>query len=253
MYFEYKFTEKSIRVKEKIFSPANKGIILSLDVEKKYLTKNIVKKNVILYVVCLSFLLTTCAKDVYNPDVCFNKNVLPIFISNCTMSGCHNSTDHEAGYDLSNYDGIMQGVKTKYPLFSEVYNSIKGNKPSMPPRSYPKLKALDVTYIKIWIDMGADNSSNCGGGCDTSNFSYTGRINPIMQTWCVGCHNPSNAGSGISLSDYTGISSTKAISRMLGSLKHLQGYYAMPQSGNPLSSCDINIIEKWINNGYPNN
>jgi len=210
--------------------------------------------SIIFSVGILMMLFTTCAKDVYNPDVCFNKNVLPVFVSNCTTSRCHNSTDHKAGYDLSNYDGIMKGVKAKHPLFSQVFNSIKGNNPSMPPRSYPKLSTKDVTYIKIWIEMGANNTTNCGGGvCDTTNFSYSNRINPIMQSWCVGCHNPGNAGGGINLSDYAGASGTTSINRMIGSLKHLSGYSAMPKGGNQLSDCDINAIQKWINNGYPNN
>lgn len=211
------------------------------------------KKISTLFAVFTLIIFSTCTKDVYNPDVCFNDNVLPIFISNCTMSGCHNAKDHKAGYDLTNYDGIKKGITPKHPLFSNLYNSIKGNNPSMPPRSYPKLKALEVTYVKIWIDMGALNSSNCGGACDTSKHSYSSRINPIMQTWCVGCHNASNAGGGINLADYTGATTTTALNRLIGSIKHTQGYSAMPQGGNQLSSCDIGAIEKWVNNGHPNN
>jgi hypothetical protein len=201
---------------------------------------------------CLSVFLVTCSKDVYNPDVCFNENVLPVFISNCTMSGCHNAKDKVGGYDLSNYSGIMKGIKSKHPLNSEIYNSIKGNNPSMPPRSYSKLRAKNVSYIKIWIDMGALNSSNCIG-CDTTKFAFKNRISPIMQNWCVGCHNSSNMGGGINLSDYVGVAKSVASNRFLGSIKHLQGYSAMPQSGGQFSSCDINAIEKWINSGYPNN
>ncbi|HEY4799683.1 MAG TPA: c-type cytochrome domain-containing protein, partial [Bacteroidia bacterium] len=101
-------------------------------------------KNSSLFIfLSLSLLLVTCTKDSYNPDVCFSKNVLPIFVSNCTMSGCHNSADHKAGLDLSNYDGIMNGVTPKHPLFSSVYNSVSGNNPSMPPRKYPKLNSLE--------------------------------------------------------------------------------------------------------------
>ncbi|MBI4945724.1 MAG: c-type cytochrome [Bacteroidetes bacterium] len=209
------------------------------------------KRSVILFVLCL-LLLTTCRKDVYNPDVCFNENILPIFISNCTMSGCHNSIDKEEGYDLTNYDGIMQGISPKHPLTSTLYNAIRGKNPYMPPNSNPKLSSKDVAYVKIWIEMGAQNTSNCNE-CDTSSFSFNNRIQPVFQSWCVGCHNSSNAGGSVILTDYANATSTKALDKMLGSIKHLQGYYAMPKSGSQLPPCEINAIEKWLNQGHPNN
>ena len=56
-------------------------------------------------------LFSRCTKDIYGPNACFNENVLPIFISNCTMSGCHNSKDRKAGYDLTYKDKIDTYVK----------------------------------------------------------------------------------------------------------------------------------------------
>ena len=56
-----------------------------------------------------------------------------------------------------------------------------------------KLDPIDVTFIKIWIKMGAKNSSNCSN-CDTTNYTYSGRVNPLINLWCVGCHNSSNTG-----------------------------------------------------------
>ena len=210
------------------------------------------KKIPVIIIFFLLVFITTCTKDVYNPDVCFNENVLPVFVSNCTMSGCHNSKDKTSGYDLSNYNGIMKGVKAKHPYRSEVFNSITGNNPSMPPRSYTKLNNKEVSYIKIWIEMGALNNSNCGA-CDTTKYTFSNRVNPIMQSWCVGCHNVSNSGGGINLSDYAGVAKSITANRFLGSIKHLPGYSPMPQNGGQISLCDINAIEKWINSGYPNN
>ncbi|MFY8185634.1 MAG: hypothetical protein ACOVLD_06160, partial [Bacteroidia bacterium] len=68
------------------------------------------KGIVLLSIISGVFSLTTCTKDVYVPNTCFKEDILPIFVSNCTMSGCHNSIDKKEGYDLSNYDGIMTGV-----------------------------------------------------------------------------------------------------------------------------------------------
>ena len=33
----------------------------------------------------------------------------------------------------------------------------------------------------------------------------------------------------------------------MGSLKHLDGFSPMPQNANKISSCEIALIEKWIN------
>lgn len=209
------------------------------------------KIKLALLLIIASVLLTTCTKDQAGPDGCFQEDVLPIFISNCTMSACHNTKDKRAGYDLSNYEGIMKGIKPKHPLNSEIYTTIKGNNPSMPERPYAKLSSKDVNMIKLWINMGARNSSNCKS-CDTSNFTYSDRIKPIMQSWCVGCHNSGNSSSGFNLSDYSGVTAAIANNKLLGSIKHQTGFIAMPQNGGQISPCEIAAIEKWIVNGAPN-
>lgn len=209
-------------------------------------------KKIIFAVLAVILVMTTCTKDQAGPDGCFQEDVLPIFVSNCTMSGCHNSKDKRAGYDLSNYDGIMKGIKPKHPLRSEIYTTIKGNNPSMPEKPYPKLSARDVSMVKLWINRGARNTSDCGS-CDTINFGYSGRIKPIMQSWCVGCHNSGNKGGGFDLSNYNELIKAIPNNQLIGSIKHLSGYSAMPQTGGQVSECEIRAIEKWISGGYLNN
>jgi mono/diheme cytochrome c family protein len=106
--------------------------------------------------------------------------------------------------------------------------------------------------IRLWINMGARNTSNCKS-CDTTSFEYSTRVKGIIQNWCVGCHSSNNSSGGIDLSDYNGIIKTIPNNKLLGSIKHMPGIIAMPQTGGQLSSCEITAIEKWINNGYPNN
>jgi hypothetical protein len=197
-----------------------------------------------------AIMLSTCTRDVYNPDVCFQENVLPIFVSNCTRSGCHNPTDHEHGYDLTTYEGIMKGVTPKHPLMSEVYKVIRGNNPSMPPDG--KLSSKEISYIDIWIKMGANNSSNCQS-CDSADFSFANRIQPLFDTWCTGCHSPGNAGGGYDFTNYSGIVASIPGNKLQGDIRHLPGYIPMPQNTNSLSYCNIRLIEKWINDGYPDN
>ena len=206
--------------------------------------------KVLLIVIAIVLVSTTCTKDVYSPDACFQENILPIFISNCSMSGCHDGKG-DRGYDFTNYDGIMKGITAKHPLFSEVYSAISGNA-SMPPRPYSKLNQKDISLIKIWIEMGAKNSSNCYA-CDTTSFTYSGRIAPLIDTWCKGCHQGSNAGGGYNFTNYTGLVKSVTDNKLFGSLKHQSGFIGMPGNGTSLSNCDIDAIQKWVNAGYPNN
>jgi hypothetical protein len=74
-----------------------------------------IKKRIpILLAVFVSLVMiyqTSCTKDVVVTDVCFQNDVLPIFVSKCSMSGCHAGTSggnkDSHGYTLTSYEGIM--------------------------------------------------------------------------------------------------------------------------------------------------
>jgi len=210
------------------------------------------KTKVILASALALILFSTCVKKVGNKDMSFKDQILPIFTSNCAGSGCHNSKDKEADLDLSNYEGIMKAVVPFRPLQSEVYTNIKGNNPSMPLAPYSKLKSKDVELIKLWINMGAPNNV-IETSCDTNVVTFQKSVQPILQTWCVSCHNNSNLSGGINLSTHDGVVNSLNNNRLLGSIKYLNGYSKMPQNGTQLSSCDISKIEKWIRSGAANN
>jgi|ERR1700758_3927478 len=195
------------------------------------------------------FTLTTCTEKAYDPTVCFNDNILPIFVSKCSMSGCHSPGSRRGNY--STYDGIMRNVVAKHPLRSSVYTKIDGANPSMPPKSSVQLTSQEIFMIKAWISMGALNQSNCTV-CDTTQFKFASDIQPIMNSWCIGCHSSTNAGGGYDLSNYTGVVNSIANNKLLGSIEHSAGYNVMPQNGSQLSGCQISKIRSWINAGHPN-
>jgi hypothetical protein len=204
--------------------------------------------TILLFTVVI-FSLTTCTEKAYDPNVCFTENILPIFVSKCSMSGCHSPGSRRG--DFTTYDGIMKRVVAKHPLQSSMYTKIDGSNPSMPPRNYTALTGEELFMIKAWISMGALNQSNCTI-CDTTSFKFTADIQPIMNSWCVGCHSTSNAGGGYDLSNYAGIVNSIANNKLLGTIKHSAGYNAMPQNGSQLSGCQISKIQSWINAGHPN-
>jgi uncharacterized membrane protein len=197
----------------------------------------------------ISFSYHACTNDVATPNTCFQEDVLPIFVTKCNYSGCHNAQDHAHGYDLSTYEGIMKGVVPGKINRSSVYTQIRSG--SMPPSSHTKLTKLEKNIIKNWIIMKAPNSSNCVN-CD-STFSFSGRIRPLMDKWCVSCHTSGNAGGGYDLSNYNGVALSVTNNRLLGCVKQASGFSAMPKNASRISDCDILAIENWINAGHPNN
>lgn len=196
------------------------------------------------------FLLTTCTEKAYDPTVCFEDNILPIFISKCSMSGCHSPGSRKG--DFTTYDGIMKRVTAGHPLQSSAYTKIDGSNPSMPPKANVQLTDQEKFMIKAWISMGALNQSNCTV-CDTTSYKFAADIQPIMNSWCVGCHSTSNAGGGYDLSNYSGVVSSISHNNLMGSIKHSPGYNAMPQNGSQLTGCQISKIQSWVNAGHPNN
>lgn len=208
----------------------------------------------IVFFILILVVFTKCDGNKVVPNVCFDKNILPIFISKCTTSGCHSgsSIKDKGKSDLRSYEGILNQVTPYYPFMSEIYQKCSGSNPEMPPKSYIPLTETELAYIKYWIHIGAKNSTNCVvTQCDTLAISFSNRIMPIIQNSCVGCHNSSNPSGGYDLSSYNEI--IKSIDPLIGSIKHLSGYSEMPKGSQKLDDCSINVIQKWIDAGHKNN
>jgi hypothetical protein len=91
--------------------------------------------------------------------------------------------------------------------------------------------------------------------CDTSNVTYAVSISPIVSQYCTMCHGTSYAtsGGGVKLDDYANLKTYAENGKLLGTIKHDTGFSPMPKGGGMINDCNILIIEKWINNGSPNN
>jgi uncharacterized membrane protein len=89
--------------------------------------------------------------------------------------------------------------------------------------------------------------------CEVDTASYTIHINPIIQNKCMPCHNANRADGGIILENYTEISNYTATDYLLQTIRHESGVAAMPKDAAKLHSCEIQVIERWIQQGAPNN
>jgi len=180
-------------------------------------------------------------------------------VSNCAMSGCHNESSAQDGIILTNYQQIIQTgqIRAGDPNDSELFEKITENRldKRMPPPPSAALSPAQIELVRKWIAQGARNN-RCdanSGGCDTSNLTYTTSILPILQARCIGCHNNNLASGNVNLSTHAQTVTIATSGRLLGAIKHQNGFVAMPQGGNQLDSCSIAKIERWIQKGLPNN
>lgn len=183
--------------------------------------------------------------------VCFNTDILPLYVSYCGSSGCHDVNTHREGVITTDYTHIMNGIKAKSASSSKYYTIIVGG--SMPPRSSPQMTTDNIAMIKKWIDQGALNTQ-CTNVCDTTVFTYAGAVKTILANNCGGCHGSSPGTANVYLGDYA---STKAYiaantTIFLNAINWTSTTAAMnmPQSGK-MVACKITQIQKWIKAGYP--
>lgn len=187
-------------------------------------------------------------------SVCFESEVLPIFQSNCTQSGCHNSIDREEGYDLTNYAGIVKkGIKAGDFRNSKMYQVLVRPAGVMPAKPFNRLSDDQIETIALWIQQGAENTTNCApAGCDTTSVTFSGSVLPILNTYCNGCHAGSAPSADINLSTWAGTMPSVTNGSLLGSVEFSSSYSAMPKGGSQLSDCNISVIRKWIELGAKN-
>jgi hypothetical protein len=187
-----------------------------------------------------------------NGNVCFESSVLPIFLSSCARSGCHDSKTKEEGYVLDSYANIMRkGISPGNASNSKLYKVLfETGEDQMPPDS--PLTQPQKDSIKLWINQGAKNTVNCNCFCDPEQFTYAAIIQPILSTNCVGCHKPGSLGGNIDLSSYSLVKTQVDNGKLVGSITQVTGYKPMPQSGK-LRDCEITQIKSWVDAGAPNN
>jgi uncharacterized membrane protein len=186
----------------------------------------------------------------------FQQQVLPILVSNCAMSGCHDDASHKEGVVLTSYSKVMATgeIRAGNPGNSKLYKVIVDNDPGdrMPQPPQNPLTAQQIQIISTWIQQGAQNLV-CANMCDSSLFTYSGAIRPLIQNKCQGCHSGTNAQGQIDLSTYTLLKAKVTDGKLWGSINQLSGYSAMPKNGTKLSDCEIKQFQKWIAAGAPNN
>jgi len=204
-------------------------------------------KRLLLAVVCLPLLFALKSSLAYVPEqtevmadtLCFSRDILPIFNSNCAMAKCHDAITHEEGFTLTSYSGIMKGIKAGSPNQSKLYREINEN--AMPPD-----KALPDSLkkrISTWIQQGALNSDCPTNDCDTNNVTLQKTIKPLIAVQCLGCHSGNNPSAGINFENDTQIEDFREI--IACAVMHGQDCKAMPPNNVNLTDCDKAKFRIW--------
>jgi len=211
--------------------------------------------------ICL--LAASCKHDSYvvpvenrtgDPTLCFERDILPIFISECAKSGCHDAEEHEKGYVLDSYDNIMKkGIAPGNAIGSKIYLSLVGYTEERMPEDAPPLSQAKTDLIKRWIDAGALRDSNCYTPCDSNNFAYSSAIQPLVEKYCTGCHSGATPQGNLSLTSYDAVKSAVLSKNLVKCIKYEPGFSGMPKGGLKLSDCQVRQVEKWVAANMPNN
>lgn len=243
---------------------------------------NMPMRNTILYFVstllCLSLYFQACVHEPTNPqappiarktvsEVCdedsvyFDNTVLPIFRAACANAGCHDEQTARNGVKLSDYRGILAQVTPGEPGMSNIMEVIEAeaSENRMPPPPSPALAEAQIQQIKQWIAQGARNNAcpENEDDCDTSNVGYQQLVLPILRNQCLDCHRTNtadNLGGGNVLEGYANLKKYVDNGKLYQAIAHLPGATPMPYGQpNPIDTCSVRQIKKWIDNGAPNN
>ncbi|HEX2393736.1 MAG TPA: hypothetical protein VHI78_00225 [Bacteroidales bacterium] len=205
---------------------------------------------------------TLCSQDTGGIPVdriCFVQDILPMIASSCGITGCHDQVTAEEDYVFIDYNGIMEGIQPFSPDGSEIYEAVTENgEDIMPPPPRAPLTSGQIADLREWIEDGAANSDCPQNTCDTAGLiSFSAQIDPLLKNTCTGCHNATLANGNVNLSGYNNVATQannlrSGIPVMIGSIKRMNGFVAMPPAYN-IDECKISTIEKWIGQGAQNN
>ena len=187
-----------------------------------------------------------------SPDtIYFQNEVLPLIVSSCAKSGCHDQVTHKEGVILIDWSSILNtgGVDPGTAAGSKLYQVISGGSDNPMPPDNP-FSSTQINDIAKWINQGARNNKCDSTGCDTVNVTFSKTIQPIVQIFCLGCHSGSSPANGLTLSGYDAVKTAASGGRLMGAIMHQNGYFSMPPGGS-LTACQISEFQIWINLNYP--
>lgn len=225
----------------------------------------------VLFAISLAFNLS--GNENISEEVCFERDILPIFLENCALSGCHNSESRKHGYVFDSYDNIVTSNRGRNIIpfnlkKSKIYKKITEDtqEDRMPPPPNPALTGTEISLIGRWINEGALNTKCAAENekkeetvdpgvitgtttdCDTSNITYKD-VQPVIERNCYKCHSGNSPDELFNLDSYDNLKEKGTSGKLFGAVNHLPGFMKMPRKSPKLTGCDLDVINAWINQG----
>jgi mono/diheme cytochrome c family protein len=221
----------------------------------------------ILFITLILTWIVSCKHDLLLdniPEICFERDVLPVFQNNCAISGCHDGNG-ESNLILNSYVPISHAVEPGNPYASNIYKAIiaTSGENKMPPGQ--PLSTDNRIKIRLWIEQGAGLTT-----CTETTGSNPGYVNPlacfsrdilpVLSSRCAstGCHDAVTHKEGYVFTSYSTTITTvtpgnPAASKLYSVIKLATGENKMPPSGKPqLTTTEIDSIAAWIRRGALN-
>ena len=120
------------------------------------------------------------------------------------------------------------------------------------------LLAIVLSFSSCYYDKSEEVYPPNAAPCDTTAVSYKTDIVGILSPNCYSCHStvaaPISGNSNI-LDQHSEVVKLANSGQLLNAIEHtnVPATKFMPQGGQKLSNCNIDIIKAWINAGAPNN
>jgi hypothetical protein len=118
------------------------------------------------------------------------------------------------------------------------------------------LSLLSVSLILLSLDSCYYDKADVLLGdvnCDTTAYTYSNQVEPIISQYCISCHNTNNASGNVNLDNYQSVAIYAANGELSCVINHENGCSPMPKNGAQLNICDRTIIDIWVADGYPDN
>ena len=129
-------------------------------------------------------------------------------------------------------------------------------------KNYPMKQLIKITLILLmallagcYYDTEERLYPTISSPCDDTVVTFSSTVTTILHS-CQTCHSNSNAtssGGGYKIQNYADVVTLINNGKLMGSIRHDNGFIAMPQGGGKLSDCEISQLQKWIDNKTPNN
>jgi len=98
-----------------------------------------------------------------------------------------------------------------------------------------------------------NNELDLYGECDTTNITWESKVASILQNNCAECHGPGKENPFVNHDSYDSEIVFVKNGKLKGVINHLDGYSKMPKNRKKLPACELEILNRWLDNGAPEN